>query len=194
MVHVRKGVMAVTLVVGFGAASALGAGIARGDLPMNIALSGQSFSATIGSLSGTSIAIYPRQVSTSGGGERSGAQQSMAIKLGTATLTDLCLSMVAHGIPVVGDATITLRAPGPSTRAENLVIDATGLGGSIGARNVVIGADFSPTDKQAASMGTGIVAESSTLTDAHLTATALRASSLTLTTFDVSIDKGARRC
>ena len=187
--RIRKRVAAAVLVAGFGAAGVLGTGIARGDLPMNIALSGQPFTATIGSLSGTSISIYPRNVTTS-----AGTTQTLAIKLGSATLTDLCLSMTTHDIPLVGDATLFIRAPGASAHAENLVIDAQSLGGTIGVRDLLIGADVSSSDERAGRFGTAIMAGSSNLTSARLTATSLRASSLTLTNFSVSMEKGPTRC
>ncbi|OBB99651.1 MULTISPECIES: DUF6230 family protein [unclassified Gordonia (in: high G+C Gram-positive bacteria)] len=168
--RIRKRVAATVLVAGFGAAALLGTGIARGDLPMNIALSGQSFTATIGS------------------------KPVMAVRLGTATLTDLCLAMAAHNIPLVGDATLIIRAPGPSTHAENLVLDADSLGGQIGIKNLIIGADVSTTDPRAAQLTSAIIAESSALVAAHVTATAIRASSLRLDNFSATIDKGERTC
>ncbi|GAB2643413.1 hypothetical protein GCM10027169_09230 [Gordonia jinhuaensis] len=186
---VRKRWFVVIAAIGFAAASILGVGIARGDLPVNISVSGQSFNATMGRLDGDSVTVYPHGLSTP-----QGASPGIAVKLAHATITDLCLSMVAHDVPVIGDVTMFVRAPGRSTTADDLVIDATQINGSLNVNGLFLGIQASAIDPEANSATAGIAAKGSTLTDADITTRSLRASSLRFTKFTVSITRGDKRC
>jgi hypothetical protein len=89
---VRKGRFVAIALGGMLAASVLGAGIAGGQLPMNISLSGQKFAGTIAPVEGESITVFPRQVDT-----KTGRLPSVAVLIESARMTDVCLSTVARG-------------------------------------------------------------------------------------------------
>jgi hypothetical protein len=185
----RKGRFVALALGGMLAASVLGAGIAGGQLPMNISLSGQTFVGTIAAVEGESITVFPRQVDT-----KAGRLPSVAVLIESARMTDVCLSTVARGLPLVGDVTMFLRVPGDGTTAQDLVVDASALGGSIGASNIRMGADVSATGDIQGVVTSGMVAGGSTMTGARLEGISLAATSLSLRDFHISSEMGDTSC
>ncbi|TWH15822.1 hypothetical protein L618_000300003960 [Rhodococcus rhodochrous J45] len=59
MGRIRKRRFAALTLLGLVPATLLGAGIARGDLPMNLAISGQDISGTIGLVEAEGIQVFP---------------------------------------------------------------------------------------------------------------------------------------
>ncbi len=114
----------------------IGGGIATGQLPMNLALSGQTFTGTVSAVGAQGITVYPRAVSTA-----AGEMPSIAVKIDQAQLSDVCLSTVARGLPFLGDVTLFARVPGDSTTAESLVVDVASVGGSLTVADVRLGLD-----------------------------------------------------
>lgn len=115
----------------------LGGGIATGKLPMNIALSGQLFTGTASAIDAQGITAYARAVSTS-----AGDLPSIAVKIDRAVVSDICLSTVARGLPIIGDVTLFARVPGQgTTTADNLVLDVASVGGSLEVADVQLGLD-----------------------------------------------------
>ncbi|WP_213574954.1 DUF6230 family protein [Rhodococcus sp. USK13] len=185
----RKGRFAAIVSGGLLAATILGAGIADGQLPMNVALSGQRFVGTMSAVEGESITVFPRQVET-----KAGQVPTVAILIESARLTDVCLSTVAHGLPLVGDVTMFLRVPGDGTTARDLVADASVVGGSIGISNVAMGADVSATGDVQGVVTSGMVAAELSMTGARLEGVSLTATSLSLRDFTISSEMGAKSC
>ncbi|KZF12578.1 MAG: DUF6230 family protein [Rhodococcus sp. (in: high G+C Gram-positive bacteria)] len=116
----------------------IGGGIATGQLPMNLALSGQTFTGTVSAVGAQGITVYPRAVSTA-----AGEMPSIAVKIDQAQLSDVCLSTVARGLPLLGDVTLFARVPGDSTTAESLILDVASVGGSLTVADVRLGLDAS---------------------------------------------------
>ena len=120
--------------VGLGAAVLLGGGIASGQLPMNIALSGQPFIGSVSAVDAKGISVYPRAVGTN-----AGDLPSVAVKIDQARLTDVCLSTVARGLPLLGEVTFVARVPGTGLSADSLLIDVASVEGSVTVADVQLG-------------------------------------------------------
>jgi hypothetical protein len=131
---VHRWKFALVTTVGLGAALLLGGGIASGQLPMNIALSGQPFIGSVSAVDATGIEVYPRAVGTD-----AGDLPSVAVKIDQARLSDVCLSTVARGLPLIGDVTFLARVPGTSLSADSLLIDVASVEGSVTVADVQLG-------------------------------------------------------
>ncbi len=166
----------------------LGSGIARGDLPANVAVSGQPFTATIGFAEAKSITLFPRRLAT-----EQGSKPSIAVKMTSVTLTDVCIATVAH-IPIAGDVTMFVRVPGRNTTASDLVLDASEVGASIGVDTIQLGADVSSTGDIKAAATAGIAAGQATMAQARLTGLSITASSLSMKDARFDIVRGAKTC
>ena len=94
---VRKGRFVAFTLLGLAAASVLGAGIAGGALPMNVAITGRTFIGSMSAIEARNIAVFPRRVDT-----ESGALPASTTSMESARLTDVCLSTVARDLPFVG--------------------------------------------------------------------------------------------
>lgn len=134
--HIRKGRFAAIAGLGMIGVTVIGGGIATGQLPMNLALSGQMFEATVSSVNAQGITVYPRAVSTA-----AGDLPSVAVKIDQAQLADVCLSTVARNLPIIGDVTLFARIPGNGLTAESLVVDVESVGGSLTVADVKLGLD-----------------------------------------------------
>ena len=126
------------LIAGLGAVgvTVIGGGIATGQLPMNLALSGQTFTGTVSGVEAAGVTAYPRAVGTA-----AGDRASVAVKIDHTRLSDVCLSTVARGLPLIGDVTFFARIPGQNTTADNLVVDIASVGGSLTVADVRLGLD-----------------------------------------------------
>lgn len=168
----------------------IGGGIARGELPMNLAISGQPSIATVTFGTAKNVTVYAREVETT----TEGAVPSVAIKIGSAQLTDVCLSTVAHGLPFIGDITMYVRVPGNSTTVQNLVIDSSSLGGSISAANAQLGLDVTSDGKTEGVITSAKAVQDATMTNARISLIALDATALSMDEFTIDVDKGASEC
>ncbi|MFD0925869.1 DUF6230 family protein [Williamsia deligens] len=155
---------------------------------MNVAISGQPFTATIARADARSITLFPRSIGTA-----AGSRSSIAILMQSVTLTDLCMSTVAH-VPVVGDVTMFLRVPGTGTTADRIVADVSDLGGSIGVRDTHLGVDVSTVGEVKGVATAGIVAGGSVMTTARLTGLSFTAEQLSMRRFDLDVRRGSHTC
>ncbi|WP_156388242.1 MULTISPECIES: DUF6230 family protein [unclassified Rhodococcus (in: high G+C Gram-positive bacteria)] len=137
---IRWGRFTVLCALGAVGMGVIGGGIASGQLPMNFAVSGQSFIGTFGAVDGDGITVYPRAVDTA-----AGSRPSIAVKVDSARLSDVCLSTVARGLPLIGDVTMFARVPGTGLTAETLVVDVASVNGSVDVNDVRLGVDASAT-------------------------------------------------
>lgn len=123
---------------------------AEGALASSISVSGQEFTVTANSLTGTGFAQYGNILP---GGPK-GEQAVIVSAMKTASLTNLCQSV---SVPTpLGDLTIRLTAGGSGTpvSADNLVVDANDLSGSSATfRNIEIGQDAGTLGGTAGSFG-----------------------------------------
>jgi hypothetical protein len=190
MGSVRKRRFAAYTAVGLIGATFLGGGIATGDLPMNLSISGQSSLATISSGSAQNVTVFARQVETS----TKGNLPSVAISLESAQLSDVCLSTVAHGLPFIGDVTMYVRVPGRNTTVDNLVVDAASIGGSIKTGPAQLGLDVSANGQAEGVVTAGKAVQEATMTQARIDVIALNASALSMKNFTIDVDKGDTSC
>lgn len=111
---------------------------AAGALASSISVSGQEFTVTADSLTGTGFAQYGNILP----GGPNGEQAVIVSAIQSAQLTNLCQSVT---VPTpIGDLTIRLTAGGSGTpvSADNLVVDASDLSGSTATfKNISIGQD-----------------------------------------------------
>lgn len=189
---VHKGRFVFIVALGLMAVATLGTGIAQGKLPMNIAVSGQRFTGTVSAVEAQGIQVYPRAAETAGD-----ASASIAVQIQQVRLTDLCLSTVAHGVPLLGDVTMSIRAAGDGTTATNITLDAASLDGAITAHDARLGVDVSalsgvsPLDPPDASV---ITAGDSLLAQSRVEIISLTATQVSMNTLAMSVEKGAVGC
>lgn len=189
---VHRGRFVVIVGLGLLAVVTLGAGIAQGKLPMNIVVSGQRFTASVSAVEAQGIEVYPRAAETAGD-----ASASIAAHIQQVRLTDLCLSTVAHGVPFLGDVTMSIRAPGDGTTASGITLDAASLGGAITAHDARLGAEVSalgevseldPPDASAITAGDSMLAQ------ARVEIISLTATQVVIDKLAMSVEKGAVGC
>lgn len=123
---------------------------AEGALASSISVSGQEFTVTADSLTGTGFAQYGNILS----GGPNGEQAVIVSAMQTATLSNLCQSV---SVPTpLGNLVIRLTAGGSGTpvSADNLVVDASDLSGSSATfTNIAIGQDAGTLGGTAGSFG-----------------------------------------
>lgn len=123
---------------------------AEGALASSISVSGQEFTVTADSLTGTGFAQYGNILS----GGPNGEQAVIVSAMQTATLSNLCQSV---SVPTpLGNLVIRLTAGGSGTpvSADNLVVDANDLSGSSATfTNIAIGQDAGTLGGTAGSFG-----------------------------------------
>jgi hypothetical protein len=190
MGSIRKRRFAAFTALGLVGATVIGGGMASGELPMNLSISGQSSFATISSGTAQNVTVYSREVETT----TKGSLPSVALSLESAQLTDVCLSTVAHGLPFIGDVTMYVRVPGKNTTVENLVVDASSLGGSIKTGPAQLGLDVSATGQAEGVVTAGKTVSDATMTQARIDVIALNASALSMKNFTIDVDKGDSSC
>ena len=176
--------------LGLLAAGFLGSGIARGQLPMNFSISGEPSVATVTGGHAQNVTMYARQVETT----TKGGIPSVAITIGSAELTDVCLSTVAHGLPFLGDITMYLRAPGPSTTVQNLVIDASSMGGSVSVANARLGLDVAADGTAEGVVTSAKAGQDTTMGSSRIELIAMNATALSLSRFTIDVSRGASAC
>jgi hypothetical protein len=130
---------AIAFVPAFAIAGTLVGLTAEGALASSISVSGQEFTVTADSLTGTGFAQYGNILP----GGPNGEQPVIVSAIQSASLTNLCQSVT---VPTpIGNLTITLTAGGGSggpVTADNLVVDANDLSGSTATfTNISIGQD-----------------------------------------------------
>ena len=189
MGRIRKRRFAAFTLVGLVPTTLLGAGIARGDLPMNLAISGQDISGTIGLVEAEGIQVFPRRVSSS-----AGDLPTAALRVESSVLSDVCLATIAHGVPVLGDVTMTIRVPGPNTTARSVVLDAVSVGGSIDAADVRLGVDVSQLEGVETSLTPGMAMGGSVMTEARVRAVSMTATSMSVQGLQMDVRTGAHEC
>ena len=190
MGSIRKRRFAACTFVGLVGATLIGGGIANGDLPMNLSISGQSSLATISSGTAQNVTVFAREVETT----TKGNLPSAAISMESAQLTDVCLSTVAHGLPFIGDVTMYIRVPGNNTTVDNLVVDASSVGGSVKAGTAQLGLDVSATGQAEGVITAGKTAANATMTQARIDVISLNASAVSMKNFSIDVEKGSTTC
>lgn len=188
--HTRLKILVPSLIGGLFVTGMMGVGIVRGDVPIQLGISGQNFKATVSKLEGSEVAVYPRSVDT----VTDGRVPTVVVTMGDATLDDLCLAMDAPNLPVVGTVTMVIKAPGASTKAKNMMMDVDGLDASLTLDNVVVGSAQPARDSDSTELATAIAAPSASILDVNTDVQALRAASLSVSNAKVSVTRGEGGC
>ncbi|PND52999.1 hypothetical protein CQZ88_05725 [Rhodococcus sp. ENV425] len=189
MGEVRKGRFAALILTGLTGTGVLGAGIARGELPMNVAITGQTFVGTMSAIEAQNVVIFPRRVDT-----ESGTVPTSATRMESAQMTDVCLSTIARNLPIVGDVTMIVRVPGPNTTAQNVVLDAATIGASLDAMNVHAGVEASAIGGPEVALTPAVATQSGVMTNIRVEAVSMTATALTMKNFEVTVVSDSSGC
>lgn len=186
----RPKVFAAALIGGLAITGAMGVGMVRGEVPVQMAVSGQNFAASLSKLEGSDVAVYPRSISTT----NNGRVETVVVTMGTATLDDLCLAMDAPNLPVVGTVTMVIKVPGAGTKATDMMMDVDGLGADLILQKAVIGSAQAAEDSDSSELATAIAAPQATILDVDANVQALRASKLSVSNAKVSLTRDSGAC
>ncbi|SNX64111.1 hypothetical protein SAMN06272735_5926 [Streptomyces sp. TLI_55] len=195
---------AVVMVPSVAATAAIGVALAQGALAASFSVSGQSFKVTTDQLDGKGFVQYG---AIDSGYTMSGQKTAHPVAVSgfkSATIKNLCQSVVTPDIPLLGSVSLILKAGGGDTpvEAENLYIDVADLS----ADATFHGIDIGVAAKDAAK-GPGIAkgdttnpygfaqqADSVTLTGVKQTAWATTAGTFKLSGLKMSLATGVKEC
>ncbi len=167
------------------------AGLQQGALAASFAVSGTSYKATADNLSAQGVVQY-------GSVDQSANQAHPVLVNGfrKAKLDNFCQSILVPGIPVIGDLSIRINAPG-GMAADNLVLGVQDVTGDLTLNNVEIGRDagsFTKGPSQGPAGAFGIQADSMNLAHVKQTAWSTTASTLRLNQVHISATPGRNEC
>ncbi|MER6343957.1 DUF6230 family protein [Streptomyces sp. NPDC001595] len=196
---------AVVMVPSVAATAAIGVALAQGALAASFSVSGQSFKVTTEQLDGTGFVQYGAldEGYTLDGKKTVHPVAVSAFK--SATIKNMCQSVVTPNIPVLGNVSLILRAGQGDTpvKAENLYIDVAELEGDAVFRGIDIGVAAKDAAKgpgmkggkeQSNPYGFAQQADSVTLTDVKQTAWATTAGTFKLSGLKMSLSTGVKEC
>ncbi|HLL36840.1 MAG TPA: DUF6230 family protein [Streptomyces sp.] len=196
---------AVVMVPSVAATAAIGVALAQGALAASFSVSGQSFKVTTERLDGTGFVQYGAldEGYTLDGKKTVHPVAVSAFK--SATIKNMCQSVVTPNIPVLGNVSLMLRAGQGDTpvKAENLYIDVAELEGDATFRGIDIGVAAKDATKgpgmkggkeQSNPYGFAQQADSVTLTDVKQTAWATTAGTFKLSGLKMSLSTGVKEC
>lgn len=177
--------------VGIVAAVLMG-GVAQGQVPVSFGVSGSQFQISASVLEGTGFSQYAGVTKDTEGGEHSVAIANIK----SATLADLCQSVVSE--TPLGKVGVLIKAGGGGNpaSASDLQIGMTGLGGDASFGNIRIGVDASTVNTGAKGTGGDFAQDADTVTIKKLrqTAWSTQASVFTLTGMTLELTDGSQGC
>ncbi|MET8290193.1 MULTISPECIES: DUF6230 family protein [Streptomyces] len=202
---------AVVMVPSVAATAAIGVALAQGALAASFSVSGQSFKVTADSLNGQGFSQYGAIDSgyTLDGKKTAHPVAVSAFK--SASITNMCQSVVTPNIPLLGSVSLILRAGGAghdAVQAENLYIDVEDLQADATFHNIDIGVAAGDTSTEKGGKGAGMKgggeqanpygfaqqAESAELTHVQQTAWATTAGTFKLSGLKMSVSTGTKEC
>ncbi|WP_406006692.1 DUF6230 family protein [Streptomyces sp. NBC_00637] len=195
---------AVVMVPSVAATACIGVALAQGALAASFSVSGQSFKVSADKLEGTGFSQYGAIDSgyTLDGKKTAHAVAVSAFK--SASITNMCQSVVTPNIPLLGSVSLQLKAGGNGTpvEAENLYIDVEDLSADAVFRGIDIGVAAKDATKgpglksgdTANPYGFAQQADSATLTDVKQTAWATTAGTFKLSGLKMSLSTGVKEC
>ncbi len=193
---------AVVMVPAVAAAGAIIFGMANGAIAASFAVSGSTFKVTAAELDGTGFVQYGGLAVEKGGNPANPADPKVhpvAVSgIKSATLTQLCQSVVVPGTPI----TMVIKAgytDGQPVTATDLLIDMSQLDGDATFTNINIGQDASTLDKGPAGAvgqagGFGQQADSVVIKHLYQIAWSTSAGTFTLNGLDLSINTSKSEC
>ncbi|MCP2259882.1 hypothetical protein LX15_003591 [Streptoalloteichus tenebrarius] len=179
---------------GLVASGVLVMGISQGALAASFTVSGTSFKASADKMVGQGYAQY-------GSVDRSadGKAHAVAVNaIGKASLDNFCQSVVTPNVPLLGEISLNITAGGAGgMKAENLLLNAESLSGSLTLSNAEVGRDAATLDKgpgkgQAGTFG--LQADTVTVTGLKQTAWSTTASTLQFNGMNLALRAGRHEC
>ncbi|MFI7409351.1 DUF6230 family protein [Streptomyces sp. NPDC049627] len=196
---------AVVMVPSVAATAAIGVALAQGALAASFSVSGQSFKVTTDKLVGTGFSQYG---ALDEGYTLTGKKTVHPVAVSgfkSATINNLCQSVVTPDVPILGSVSLILRAGGGDTpvEAKNLYIDVADLNADATFENIDIGVAAKDASKgpgmkgggeQANPFGFAQQADKATLVDVKQTAWATTAGTFKLSGLKMSLSTGVKEC
>ncbi|MEU6401160.1 DUF6230 family protein [Streptomyces sp. NPDC046985] len=195
---------AVVMVPSVAATAAIGVALAQGALAASFSVSGQSFKVSADKLTGQGFAQYGALDS---GYTLDGQKTIHPVAVSSfksASINNMCQSVVTPNIPLLGSVSLMLRAGGDKpVEADNLYIDVADLNADAVFNNIDIGVAAKDAAKGPGMKGNGEMAnpygfaqqaDSATLTDVKQTAWATTAGTFKLSGLKMSLATGAKEC
>lgn len=177
--------------VGIVAAVLMG-GVAQGQVPVSFAVSGSQFQISASQLEGTGFSQYAGVTKDTEGGEHSVAIANIK----SATLADLCQSVVSE--TPLGKVGVLIKAGGGGNpaSASDLQIGMTGLKGDASFGAIRIGVDASTVNTSAKGSAGDFAQDADTVSIKNLqqTAWSTQASVFTLTGMTLELTDGSQGC
>ncbi|MFJ2175034.1 DUF6230 family protein [Streptomyces sp. NPDC087851] len=196
---------AVVMVPSVAATAAIGVALAQGALAASFSVSGQSFKVSADQLVGYDFIQYG---SMDAGTDLKGNKTENPVAVSgfsSATITNMCQSVVTPNVPVFGSISLELRAGTDAdkpVRATNIYIDIAQLKADAEFSKIDIGVaagdksnktGINPGDR-ANPNGFAQRAEKVTLTKVEQTAWATTAGTFTLNNLSLKLHKGTKEC
>ncbi|MGW3019877.1 DUF6230 family protein [Streptomyces longwoodensis] len=195
---------AVVMVPSVAATACIGIALAQGALAASFSVSGQSFKVSADKLVGTGFSQYGAIDSGYTLDGKKTAHPVAVSAFRSASITNMCQSVVTPNIPLLGSVSLTLKAGGGGTpvEAENLYIDVEDLSADATFKGIDIGVAGKDLNKgpgikdgdTANPYGFAQQAESATLTDVKQTAWATTAGTFKLSGLKMSLSTGVKEC
>ncbi|MFI5974243.1 DUF6230 family protein [Streptomyces sp. NPDC051452] len=193
---------AVVMVPSVAATACIGVALAQGALAASFSVSGQEFKVTADELHGKGFAQYG---AIDSGYTLDGKKTAHAVAVSsfnTATITNMCQSVVTPDVPVLGSITLRLEAGGPGheqVQAERLYIDVDdlqadatfhGIDIGVAAKDASKGPGMKGNGEQANPYGFAQQADSADLSGVKQTAWATTAGTFKLSGLHMSLHRG----
>ncbi|MEV5879123.1 DUF6230 family protein [Streptomyces sp. NPDC052101] len=195
---------AVVMVPSVAATACIGVALAQGALAASFSVSGQSFKVTADKLVGTGFEQYG---AIDDGYTLSGKNTAHPVAVSafkSASITNMCQSVVTPDIPVLGSVSLVLKAGADKpVEADNLYIDLDDLSADATFNNIDIGVAAKDAGKgpgmkggkeQSNPYGFAQQADSATLTGVKQTAWATTAGTFKLSGLHMSVQTGTHEC
>ncbi|RAV33386.1 hypothetical protein CHEID_07720 [Corynebacterium heidelbergense] len=184
MGHIRRIRFASILGAGLLAMGGMGVAMAQGGISANMALSNTIFTQQVGSLDGKGMKLFVDKDKMKGGDVG-----ITRLRLDDATITDLCMSAPIK-LPGLGDKKFQMVVAGPNTSAQNLVIGAKDLSGSMTLYQPRIGVDAQGLSENAVPGSAGIQAQGLDASGQTIHASSIAADKLTAAGGKISVQEG----
>lgn len=192
MVRSRAGRVALATIPVVAASSLLFGGVAQGAVPVSFAVSGSEFQISASQLEGSGFSQYAGVTQ-----DTAGTSHSVAIaNIASATLADLCQSVVSDTPLGKVGVLITAGGGGNPASATNLQIGMTGLRGDSSFGNIRIGVDASTVNTAAKGSAGDFAQDADTVSIANLqqNSWSTQASTFTLTGMKLELTDGTKTC
>ena len=195
---------AVVMVPSVAATAAIGVALAQGALAASFSVSGQQFKVSADSLEGDGFSQYGAIDSGYTLDGQKTAHPVAVSAFNSASITNLCQSVVTPNIPIIGNVSLILHAGGSGTpvEASKLYIDLDNLSADATFSNIDIGVAATDASKGPGSKsgdtahpyGFAQQAEHASLQHVQQTAWATTAGTFKLSGLKMSVQTGTHEC